>query len=196
MEHIFTPNPMFESLKQTLEDLLGGRVAPGARRDVINSMKAALVQAKMGVEDLREGVEITRKKLEAEREGLATAARRRGLAEGIADGETAALASKYEAQHAERVAVLERKLEAQEAECAIAERDYDEMFKQLKQANAGVGSGMSKENRPLTDADLGLRDDAPLNAELDGLARTRQRVERDAQADAALDALKKKMRGE
>jgi hypothetical protein len=187
---------MFESLKQTLEDLLGGRIAPAARRAVITEMKAALVHAKMGVEDLREGVEITRKKLEAEREGLATAARRRGLAEGIADVETAELAGKFEAQHSERVAVLERKLEAQEAECAIAERDYDEMLKQLKQANAGAGDGMSAKNQPLTDSDLGLRDDAPLNSELDGLSRIRQRIERDAQADAALDALKKKMRGE
>jgi hypothetical protein len=187
---------MFESLKQTLEDLLGGRIAPASRRAVIHEMKAALVQAKMGIEDLQESVDITRRKLETEREGLTTATRRRTLAEGIADVETAQLAAKYEAQHSERLAVLERKLEAQEAECAIAERDYDEMLKQLKQASAGVGDGLSAKNRPLTDADLGLRDDAPLNAELDGLSRTRQRVERDAQADAALDALKKKMRGE
>jgi hypothetical protein len=187
---------MFESLKQTLADLLGGRIAPADRRAVLGEMKAVLTQVKLGVEDLREGVEITRRKLEVEREGLATATRRRGLAEGINDTETAALAIKYESQHAERVAVLERKLEAQEAELALAEGDYDEMLKQLKQANIGVGSGMSKDNRPLTDADLGLRDDAPLNAEIDGLARSRQRNERDAQADAALEALKKKMRGE
>ena len=123
---------MFESLKQTLADLLGGRIAPASRRAVINEMKAALVQAKMGVEDLREGVEITRKKLDAEREALTTATRRRTLAEGINDAETVALAAKYEAQHGERIAVLERKLDVQEAEHGLAEREYDEMLKQLK----------------------------------------------------------------
>lgn len=184
---------MFESLKQTIGDLLGGRVAPADRRAVINEMKRALALAKLGVEDLAQSAEITRQRLAAERESLATATRRRTLAEAIPDVETAALAAKYEAQHSERIGVLERKLDVQEAEHGLAEREYDEMLKQLKQASLGVGSGMSADNRPLSDADLGLPDDAPLRSELDGLARSQRRVERDAQADAALDALKKKM---
>jgi hypothetical protein len=184
---------MFESLKATIADLLGGRVAPADRRAVIAEMKRALAQAKLGVEDLREGVEVTRLRLATEREALATVARRKGLAEGIADGETATVAAKYESQHLERVAVLERKLEALEAECGLAERDYDEMLAQLKQASLGAGSGSPPGSRAPTDAELGLPDDAPLRSELDGLARTRQRHERDAAADAALDALKKKM---
>lgn len=130
---------MFESLRATIADLLGGRVAPADRRAVIADMKRALAQARLGVEDLREGVELTRRRLTTEREAHATAARRRALAEGINDAETAGVAAKYEAQHAERVAVLERKLEAQEAEFGLAERDYDEMVAQLKQANLGVG---------------------------------------------------------
>jgi hypothetical protein len=184
---------MFESLKGTIADLLGGRIAPADRRVVIAEMKRALTLAKLGVEDLHEGVEITRRKLAAERESLATALRRKSLAEGIADAETAGIAAKYEAQHAERVAVLERKLEAQEAEHALAERDYTEMLGQLKQASVGVGTGQTPESRGPSDADLGLPDDAPLRSELDGLARKSQRNERDAAADAALEALKKKM---
>ena len=54
---------MFESLKSTIQDLLNGRVAPTDRRAAIYAMKSALVSAKLGVEDLREGVEITRRKL-------------------------------------------------------------------------------------------------------------------------------------
>lgn len=184
---------MFESLKATIADLLGGRVAPDERRGVIAEMKRALALAKLGVEDLQAGAEVTRRRLEEERTALATATRRRTLAEGINDAETAQLAAKYEAQHAERIAVLERKLDVQEAEAGLAEREYDEMLKQLKQASLGAGSGMDARNAPLTDADLGLRDDAPLNAELDGLARSRKRDERDAAADAALEALKKKL---
>jgi hypothetical protein len=184
---------MFESLKATIADLLGGRVAPADRRTVIAEMKRALALAKMGVEDLAQGAEVTRRRLTEERASLETATRRRTLAEGINDTETAALAAKYEAQHQERLAVLERKLDVQEAEHGLAEREYDEMLKQLKQASVGAGSGLDARNAPLTDADLGLPDDAPLRSELDGLARSRQRSERDAQADAALEALKKKL---
>lgn len=187
---------MFENLKGTLSDLLGGRVAPAERRHVIAEMKRALALAKLGIEDLREGAEVTRRRLEEERAQLATATRRRTLAEGINDVETAALAVKYEAQHTERIAVLERKLDVQEAECGLAERDYDEMLKQLKQAHLGAGSGLDARNAPITDRDLGLPADAPLNAELDSLARASKRNERDAVADAALEALKRKMRGE
>ena len=39
---------MFDSLKQTLADLLGGRIAPAERRAVMSEMKAALTQAKLG----------------------------------------------------------------------------------------------------------------------------------------------------
>ena len=193
---------MFESLRATLSDLLGGRVSPADRRVVITEMKRALVQAKLGVEDLREGVDITRRRVETERQGLATATRRRTLAEGISDAETAALAARYEVQHAERLAVLERKLEAQEAESGLAERDYDAMVVQLKQASAGVGAGMpagsadeaiSPRTGGISDEELGLRDDRPLNRELDGMARAQRRADREAGADAALEALKKKM---
>ncbi|MCL4214180.1 MAG: hypothetical protein KJZ74_09705 [Gemmatimonadales bacterium] len=184
---------MFESLRATLADLLGGRVAPAERRVVIAEMKRALVQAKLGVEDLRDGLEVTRRRLAEERESLATATRRRTLAEGINDAETVGVAAKYEAQHAERVAVLERKLEAQEAECGLAERDYDEMVKQLKQASVGAGSGLSEGSRGPTDTELGLPDDAPLRGELDGLARRQQRAEREAGADAKLEELKRRM---
>src|ERR1039458_5926064 len=65
---------------------------------------------------------------------------RKSLAEGINDAETVALAVKYEQQHGDHVAVLERKLEAQEAEAQLAEGELAEMMSQLKSANAGVGS--------------------------------------------------------
>lgn len=184
---------MFEQLKATISDLLGGRVAPADRRAVIGEMKRALALAKLGVEDLQAGAEVTRRRLAEEREKLATATRRRGLAEGIHDAETAGLAAKFEAQHAERIAVLERKLDVQEAEAGLAEREYDEMLKQLKQASLGAGTGLDERKRPLTDADLGLPDDAPLRSALDGLARSQKRQERDVAADAALEALKKRL---
>lgn len=184
---------MFESLRATIGDLLGGRVAPADRRAVIADMKRALVQAKMGLDDLKEGVELTKRRVAAEREQFETASRRRTLAEGINDAETAAIAAKYEAQHQERLGVLERKLDVQLAELGLVERDYDEMLAQLKQANAGAGSGLNAASRGPTDEELGLPNDAPLRSELDALGRARQRADREAGADAALEALKRKM---
>ena len=192
---------MFESLRATIGDLLGGRVAPADRRAVIADMKRALVQAKMGLDDLTEGVELTKRRVDVEREQFETASRRRTLAEGINDAETAAIAAKYEAQHQERLGVLERKLDVQLAELGLVERDYDEMLAQLKQADRGVGGGMAAGAHDrmmggaggVSDAELGLRNDAPLNSELDALGRARQRADREAGADAALEALKKKM---
>jgi hypothetical protein len=187
---------VFESLKSTIQDLLNGRVAPGDRRAAIYEMKRALVSAKLGVEDLREGVEITRRKLGAEREQLATVRRRKTLAEGINDAETVALATKYEQQHGEHVAVLERKLEAQEAEAELAERELAGMMAQLKSANAGVGSNTGSAGAAsagVSDAELGLPDDSRLHADLDDLARASKRSTADADADARLAELKKRM---
>lgn len=182
---------MFESLKAAVQDLLHGNVAPVDRRAAIADMKRALVSAKLGVEDLRQGVEQTRNKLATEREQLATVQRRKALAEGISDAETVALAVKYEQQHAERIAVLARKLDAQEAEASLAERELGEMMTQLKSASAGVGSGAPAAGPG--DEELGLRDDSRLHSELDGLARERARGEADAAADAKLAELKRKM---
>lgn len=183
---------MFESLKSAVQDLLHGRVAPANRRAAIADMKRALVMAKMGIADLGDGVAVTRQRLETERAQLVTVQRRKMLADGISDAETVALADKFITQHSERIAVLARKLEAQEAEAALAERDYDEMVKQLKSANAGVGGAAPMGGAP-TDAELGLPDDAPLRSELDAMARKRTRTDADAAADAKLAELKKKM---
>ncbi len=182
---------MFDSLKQAIQDLTSGRVAPGDRRNAIADMKRAMVTAKLGVEDLRESAEVTRRRLVTEREQLVTMQRRKALAEGINDAETAALAARHEQQHSERVAVLERKLEAQEAEAALAERDLGEMMQQLKLANTGVGSGAAPSGP--TDADLGLPDDAKLHSELDSLARARSRSAKDAEAEDKLAELKRRM---
>jgi hypothetical protein len=192
---------VFESLKETIDDLLGGRVHAGDRRAVINGMKQALVLAKLGVEDLEKGVVTTRGRLEAERRELETAERRKGLAEGINDAETVALAGRFAEQHAERIAVLERKLEAQEAEAALARRDYDEMLVQLKAASSGTGSvgsggagaAPAGTARAPSDAELGLPDDAGLRAELDAMHRQRAREDKDAEATARLEELKRRM---
>lgn len=182
---------VFENLKSAVQDLLNGRVAPADRRAVIADMKRAMTLAKLGINDLRDGVELTRRRLEEEKEKLATTTRRKALAASVPDAETVAIAEKFEAQHAERIAVLERKLEAQEAEVGLAERDYDEMMKGLKSAGAGVGSGAMPSGP--SDEEMGLRDDSALNSQLDSLKRKSARSAAEAAADAQLEELKKKL---
>ena len=133
---------MFDEIRQAFRELLHGNVTPEGRRELISVMKDTLVQARLAMDDLRDSVEATRKRVEREKADLDTVRRRKGLAQGVGDAETVKVAERFEAQHAERVAVLEQKLVAQESELALVERDVAEMKEQLKAALAGVGSGM------------------------------------------------------
>lgn len=199
------PSPVFEEFREALHDLLHGNVPPGERRAAIAVMKDTLVHARLGLEDLRASVEQTRKRLERERKELETVQRRKGLAQGIADAETVQIAERFEAQHAERVAVLGRKLEAQQEELALVEREVEEMTSQLKAAAAGVGSGMPPGTVGGAPADLGgvggtaaggagLDDEhSALEQEIAGLDRAQRRAAAEAEADARLAELKRRM---
>lgn len=180
---------MFQNFRQALNDLLHGQVPPDERRHLLGAMRETLVQARVALDDLREGVAATRRRLARERSELETVRRRKALAEGIGDQETVRIAEKFEAQHAERVTVLERKLEVQEHELALTQSEVEEMTQQLKAAAAGVGSGMA----PGTVT--GEVDDtrAQLERELEGLNRTQRRAAAEADAEARLAELKRRM---
>jgi hypothetical protein len=188
---------MFETLRQTLRDALQRATHPHDRREVVAEMKATLVQARLGVDDLRGGVERTRARLAAERAELDTVRRRRGLAESINDRETVTVAERYERQHAERVEVLERKLEVEARDLALAEAEVAAMLADFKAAAAGAAppgapGGSPPGTAPLDDPlDDPLHD--PLQDSLDALGRERARDERAARADEQLAALKRRM---
>lgn len=189
---------MFSDIRQALRDLLQGNVPPEGRRELLAVMKDTLVRGRLALDDLREGVAATRKRLERERGELETVKRRKGLAEGIGDAETVGIAARFEAQHAERVAVLERKLEAQESELALVERELAEMTQQYRAAAAGVGSGMRSGAVPAADptaTEEESLDDAgaALHRELDGLGRAQRRAAAEADAEARLAELKRRM---
>jgi hypothetical protein len=186
---------MFESLRQSLRDLIESATPPEERRAVFARMKDTLVQYRVGIEDMRSASELTRKRLAHEKRELETIRRRKALAAGIEDAETVRIAEQYEAQHAERVAVLERKLEAQQDEVALAEREVQVMTAELKSAMAGAGSlgtpGVASAASAAAAAEDPLRDD--LRADIDGLARAQRRAAADSDADAKLEALKRRM---
>jgi len=186
---------VFESLRQSLNDLMARATRPEERRDVLARMKDSLVHAKLGVEDLRSGLDVTRRRLESERRELATVQRRKSLAEGIHDQETVDLAAKYETHHAERLDVLQRKLDAQEREVALAEQELAEMNAEFKRhaigavppassAGAGVGAGADP---------LAQETGEATREELDALARDHARASRDEEAQRRLEELKRRM---
>ena len=205
---------MFESLRQSFRDVFAQATTPGEKRAAVAQMKDTLVQAKLGVEDLRGGVEATRRRLEAERAELETVRRRKGLAQQIGDAETVAIADKFEKHHGERVAMLEKKLDAQESELALVEGEVREMTEEFKRAAAGrpmtggtpgaaggqigVGGGPSESDveaaaREL-DAELdGGAADAALRSDIDALGRQQRRVAHDDLAAARLAELKRRM---
>ena len=184
---------MFESFRQTLRDLMDRATPPEERRTGLARMKQTLVAARMGLDDLRGGVALTRKRLESERRELETMRRRKGYAAGINDAETLALAEKYEAHHAERVSVLERKLEAQEAELAIVERDVGEMTMELKQAMLGVPGEASVDDAAAAEVEAALNASPNIASEIDAMGRARARAEREADAEQRLAELKRRM---
>ena len=76
---------MFDEIRQAFRELLHGNVPPEGRRELISVMKDTLVQARLAQDDLREGVEVTRKRVERERMELETIRRRKWLAQGVCD---------------------------------------------------------------------------------------------------------------
>ena len=186
---------MFESFRQSLSDLMDRATPPEERRAGLARMKQTLVQARLGLEDLQQGVVVTRQRLEAELRELETMRRRKDAATGINDTETAGLADKYEAIHAERSAVLRRKLEAQEAEVMLVEREVAEMTTGLKRAVSGASdpgtTGIDDAAR--AEADSILDDGGNVASEIDALGRAGARSAREADAERQLAELKRRM---
>lgn len=182
---------MFEQFREALRALRTGGVHPSERRPMISHMRDTLVQARVGLSDLRSALATTRSRLDAERRELETIRRRKGLAAGINDSETVAIAERYEAQHAQRAAVLEQKLAVQEAELEMAEREVEEMTAELKLAAAGVDS---QGPLPADPSRVSADPDAEhLEQELDSMSRARRRAASEADADERLAALKRRM---
>ena len=214
---------MFEKIRHSLDDLLARATKPEDRRAVVTQMKDALVHARVALDDLRGGVRQTQRRLEAERRELDTIARRKGLAQKVNDAETVTIAERFERQHAEKVMVLEAKLQAQEAELALAEREVEAMGVELRRAMSGaVGAapgaarvGADAADDPLAGApdesmggeraagasgaagsagDDPLADENPdLASEINAAARAGRRARLEQEADARLAELKRRM---
>ncbi len=179
--------------KLVLEDLRAAfnaalQAARGDPRDRLRLMREAVIEAKTSISKMRDGVAATRKRLDAERKSLDDAERRGRMATEIGDQETATVAAEFAGKHREKVAVLERKLAAQEAELALGEREVAEMTASLKSADkrAAIGESFStpqNQREETTDR----------SAQFDELATKLDNQSREALAEEQLQELKKKM---
>jgi hypothetical protein len=184
----------FEGFRRSFDDLLTRATRPEERRVVASRMKETLVQARMGLEDLRTGLDKARERLAAEERELETTRRRKQLAEGINDRETVDIAAKYEQMHAERVDVLRQRVLAQEAELALAERDVSQMSAELKAVLSGTDPRVHAAVGDASDSvDTGETDASRLRDEIDSMGRARAKADREADAARRLDELKRRM---
>jgi hypothetical protein len=198
---------VFDQFKRSFNELLDRATKPEDRREAVARMKDTLVMARVGLDELKDALSRTQRKLELERKELATIRRRKELAVGISDAETVALAERYEKQHEQLVSVLEEKVAVQSREVAIAESEVDEMKAEIRKAMiggpttsgafgtaargaaaAGDATGSAGDDDP-----LGEREGERVREEIDSLARERAREARDDEANRRLDELKKRM---
>ena len=183
---------VFDSFRSSFDDLIARATKPEERRSIAARMKDTLVQARMGLDDMRDSLKKAQQRLVLEERELETVRRRKQLAEGISDAETVGIAAKYEETHVERVAILRRKIEAQEAELALGEREVGQMTAELKAVMSGADPRASVPPS-LDAADDPTASASALRDEIDALGRARARAEIEADADRRLEELKRKM---
>lgn len=187
---------MFEGLKARLESLLADHTPPGDPRHRAALLHSAVVEAKVAVSAMRDALAITERALTSERKQLEDAERRGRLAAQIPDPETAQVAEQFATRHRERIAVLEKKLVAQQEELALTQRDVDQMTQELRQSRTGANpTGGTTANQQAAWRDLenagGVHPDTDLEGEL--LKSDLNRKQLESAVQAQLDHLKKKL---
>ena len=179
---------MFERLRDAINAALDAATPETDSRELLSGMRDAVIEARAAVEGMRQDLDKTQKRLLVEEKRLRDAERRGSMAAKIDDEETVAVAEEFAGKHRDRVAVLEDKLEAQQAELALAERELEGMKAQLKRA---AGSSHVETAWREIESAGGVRPETDVKDEL--LRSNFDRAAREAEAEARLNALKKKM---
>ena len=122
-------------------------------RDQAAGLRAALVEFKVGIRQLRESLARSEGELDIARREAADYARRGQLAGQIDDQETVRIAEAFTGKARERVDLLERKVIVQRDELAMAERDYEGTRQRFQAASRGVPLDPSPAGDPLADPD-------------------------------------------
>lgn len=180
---------MFDGLKARLDRLLREHGAADQRAHAAG-LREALVEARLGVTEMRRALAAAEAELESERKQLSDTERRGRLAAAVPDQETVAVAERFAARHRERIVVLERKIVVQRDELALAEREVQEMTAQWRSASQGVPRS---ESIDAAWRDLEAAGGSRPTEESDRMAADLDRRKREEAVEAQLAYLKKKL---
>ncbi|MEO8448169.1 MAG: hypothetical protein ABI647_00160 [Gemmatimonadota bacterium] len=170
-----------DDLKARLESLFADYRKRPDQRAYTSGLQDALVDLKLGLDDLRKALGGSEQELMAERGRLDDAERRGRLAEGIRDQDTVAIAKEFADKHRVRIELLERKVAVQRDEVRLAEVEYEDLSNRFRSARQGVPPTETEPpaGPPAEDSDL-------LKSRIDTKARQ-------AAVEAQLEMLKRKM---
>lgn len=154
----------------------------------VAAMRRDVGSARNALARLAQELAETRAEAGREREEEQTCSRRMRLAEGIGDEETVQLAASWAERHAQKAAVLERKVEVLAAELDLRRSELQQMEAHVAEAAASIGATASAEAPP--------RGTPPRSDRLkeDAEFRRLDREARERAAEARLEELKKKAR--
>lgn len=134
---------MFEDLQRLFKESVAAFRSELEKREpedevahLLGSMRRELVEARALLPKLEQELSRARIELASEREHLERTERRGALARQINDAETIRVAEEFAERHRRKVAVLEQKVAATEAELALRSREAEEMKRQYQEADA------------------------------------------------------------
>ncbi|HEY8468251.1 MAG TPA: hypothetical protein VIL18_01350 [Longimicrobiales bacterium] len=184
-----------EAVENFRRELAGGPGAPA--RDRIRAMQEDLSVAASALERIERDIAAAHREAATAREEEAVCRRREAMARNIGDTETAAIAERFAARHAERAAILERKAAVLEAERDLLRRELAEMERILEERKREAGA--SGDGPASAGAAAGARHDASrggiaMDDAADAEFRRLERKERERRAEAMLEELKRRMR--
>jgi hypothetical protein len=157
----------------------------------VRAMEREIVSAQGALGRLDEQIQRTAREADAERESEEVCRRRETLARGAGDEETVRIAGEFAARHAQRAAVLARKLAVLQEERELIARDVGEMKRIIATAPAAAGGGTGRDSVASSSAESSSPGD-------EAQARDFSRLEREARERAAserLEELKRRMQG-
>jgi chromosome segregation ATPase len=180
---------MLDDLKKLFSQAWDSFITEVGRREpadevasLLGAMRREMVEVRAQLPLLEQNHGAAVAELERERARLDETVRRRGQAERIKDAETVRVATEFEEKHRRRIAVLEDKVRAAQAEWELRRDEAQEMMHRYKEADANRFALLSELRRQ---GARGRIDAAMGGTPLDDFARAEEKIEHDtAYADA------------
>jgi hypothetical protein len=149
---------------------------------------------KVALATMRDALAATEVSLRSERRQLDDAERRGRLAAQIPDPDTVLVAEQFAARHRERTAMLEKKLQLQQEELALADRDMEQLRTEYRKVRQGTEAGRTPAQEAAwgdIETAGGTRPETDVNDDL--LRGQLERKQMDRAVDAQLEELKRKL---